>query len=100
MGLLYGRAGRLTAENGGFRPGQAEWAVRREDVARLRRGVDEHLSRIAHHISKCAELAAAESEEAGARFESALDQLLDTRSATDDCWRYCVRDAVLCRASS
>ena len=22
MGLLYGRAGRLTAENGGFRPGQ------------------------------------------------------------------------------
>jgi hypothetical protein len=24
MGLLYGRAGRLTAENGGFRPGQ--WA--------------------------------------------------------------------------
>ena len=26
MGLLYGRAGRLTAENGGFRPGQcATW---------------------------------------------------------------------------
>jgi hypothetical protein len=24
MGLLYGRAGRLTAENGGFRPGQYE----------------------------------------------------------------------------
>ena len=23
MGLLYGRAGRLTAQNGGFRPGQA-----------------------------------------------------------------------------
>ena len=23
MGLLYGRAGRLTAENGGFRPGQS-----------------------------------------------------------------------------
>jgi hypothetical protein len=23
MGLLYGRAGRLTAESGGFRPGQA-----------------------------------------------------------------------------
>ena len=22
MGLLYGRAGRLTAKNGGFRPGQ------------------------------------------------------------------------------
>jgi hypothetical protein len=22
MGLLYGRAGRLTAQNGGFRPGQ------------------------------------------------------------------------------
>jgi hypothetical protein len=22
MGLLYGRAGRLTTENGGFRPGQ------------------------------------------------------------------------------
>jgi hypothetical protein len=22
MGLLYGRAGRVTAENGGFRPGQ------------------------------------------------------------------------------
>jgi hypothetical protein len=24
MGLLYGRAGRLTAQNGGFRPGQLE----------------------------------------------------------------------------
>ena len=23
MGLLYGRAGRLTAKNGGFRPGQS-----------------------------------------------------------------------------
>jgi hypothetical protein len=23
VGLLYGRAGRLTAENGGFRPGQS-----------------------------------------------------------------------------
>jgi hypothetical protein len=36
MALLYGRAGRLTAENGGFRPGQwpgaryrhAAWAMR------------------------------------------------------------------------
>jgi hypothetical protein len=26
MGLLYGRAGRLTAKNGGFRPGQAREA--------------------------------------------------------------------------
>ena len=25
MGLLYGRAGRLTAENGGFRPGQYKY---------------------------------------------------------------------------
>ena len=28
MGLLYGRAGRLTAENGGFRPGQWGCAAR------------------------------------------------------------------------
>jgi hypothetical protein len=27
MGLLYGRAGRLTAENGRFRPGQAAAAA-------------------------------------------------------------------------
>jgi hypothetical protein len=25
MGLPYGRAGRSTAKNGGFRPGQAPW---------------------------------------------------------------------------
>ena len=29
MGLLYGRAGRLTAENGGFRPGQVGRALAR-----------------------------------------------------------------------
>jgi len=27
MGILYGRAGRLTAKNGGFRPGQATLAL-------------------------------------------------------------------------
>jgi hypothetical protein len=31
MGLLYGRAGRLTAENGGSRPGQTEKCLRFDD---------------------------------------------------------------------
>jgi hypothetical protein len=44
LGLLYGRAGRLTAENGGFRPGQymmphgvpsaGDWALDRYGAAR------------------------------------------------------------------
>ena len=36
MGILYGRAGRLTAENGGFRPGQSEREVEEKRVAELR----------------------------------------------------------------
>ena len=31
MALLYGRAGRLTAKNGGFRPGQVE-AIKRTNA--------------------------------------------------------------------
>jgi hypothetical protein len=41
MGLLYGRAGRLTAENGGFRPGQEEeWL---QLAAACEAGLDEGL---------------------------------------------------------
>jgi hypothetical protein len=47
MGLLYGRAGRLTAKNGGFRPGQWD-ELRRRGEEKVRhdraRGVPEHES--------------------------------------------------------
>jgi hypothetical protein len=32
VALLYGRAGRLTAKNGGFRPGQACWLAESQDA--------------------------------------------------------------------
>ena len=50
MGLLYGRAGRLNTENGGFRPGRAvvEWrfdgaVVRRVTDARIIPGIEMQL---------------------------------------------------------
>jgi hypothetical protein len=40
MGLLYGRAGRLNAKNGGFRPGQELGVESRKKVTRVTPGTE------------------------------------------------------------
>ena len=61
MGLLYGRAGRLTAQNGGFRPGQRSLsklsdAVRTESAAyaaTVGRASRQDLDRFTLSLSSC-----------------------------------------------